>query len=69
MRISKIDTSDENDLTEFEYDCEIIARKEAFLELNQFLDKEMAKSENERNYDMIERLLHDYADVLDFETE
>lgn len=65
MRTPKRDVSDENDMSEKDNYSEFIARKEDLLELIQLLDQEFAKPENERNYDRIERLLREYADIMD----
>ena len=42
---------------------EFIARKEDLHELNQLLNQKFARPEKERNYERIERLLREYADV------
>ncbi len=66
MRTPKRNASDENDMAEKDNDSEFIARKEDLHELTQLLDQEFARPEKERNYDRIERLLREYADVTDF---
>ena len=63
MRTPKRDVSDENDMAEKDNYSEFIARKEDLHELNQLLNQKFARPEKERNYDRIERLLREYADV------